>query len=231
MMRGRPRARVAIGPVGLVGTTLASTWHGHTIEYLRVWGLHGAASSTVASIHAYMGPVGAVVALAGLLGVLSTARLARRLERRLGQLRHRGRGQPGGEPAPVTAAGFPSWSFDLVPLLLTVWVGECGLYLLQENLEASVAGRPLPGLAALSGVHGLAPVVHLIVAAAVVTVLWFARRQVTRLADAVRRAEERRNRYVSTATVRLRPAVRGWTPLDRWGTQRWSRPPPAIVIG
>jgi hypothetical protein len=208
---------------------LAGTWLGHTIEYLRVWGPRGAATSMAASAHAYMGPLGAALALAGLLGVLSTARLVRRLERRLRELRPRRSGRPERSTVPAAARGVPSWSFSLAGLVATMWAGQCGLYLLQENLEASAAGRPLPGLAVLSGVHALAPLVHLIVAAAIVAGLWLARRQVTRLADAVHRAEQRLRAAAGVVAGRLCPTPRAWTPLERWGTQRLSRPPPVVA--
>ena len=77
---------MAVGPAGIAGITLAGTWMAHTLEYLRVWGWHGAAGSMAASVHAYMEPTGLVLLAVGLLGVLSTARLARQLDRRLESL-------------------------------------------------------------------------------------------------------------------------------------------------
>jgi hypothetical protein len=227
-MKRRPPPRVAVGPVGLVGVMLAGTWLGHTFEYLRVWGVRGASSSVAASVHAYMGPTGALLVLAGLLGVLSTARLARRLEARLGELRSGRRTIPSVRPA--DAAGGPTWSLSVPALLGTVWAGQCGLYVLQENLEAAVAHRSLPGLAVLAGVHALAPVVHLAVASALVAGLWLVRRQVTWLADAVRLAAARVRRAARAVSAPC-PSRRMWTPLERWGTHLWCRPPPAFVLG
>jgi hypothetical protein len=228
-VKKRP-ARVAVGPAGLAGITLAGTWIGHTLEYLRVWGFAGAAHSMAASVHAYMEPTGAGLLALGLLGVLSTARLAQRLERRLRCLRRASVGRDRSTRSIELEADFPSRSLSLPTLLVTVWAGQCGLYLLQENLEASAAGRPLPRLSALGGIHALAAVVHLIVAATLVVGLWLARRRVTRLADAVQRALERLRSHVTVLTAGPRRPRRAWTPLDRWGTQRWTRPPPAVFL-
>jgi hypothetical protein len=228
-VKSRP-ARVAVGPAGVAGLTLAGTWLGHTLEYVRVWGWHGAAHSMAASVHAYMEPTGAGLLALGVLGVLSTARLARQLERRLESLRRASAGRGGPMPSVDLRADVPSRSLSLPVLLATVWAGQCGLYLLQENLEASGAGRPLPGLAAMSGIHALATVVHLVVAVILVAGLWLARRQVTRLAGAVERAVERLRARVTVVAVRPRGPGRAWTPLDRWGTQRWARPPPAVFL-
>jgi hypothetical protein len=228
-VKRRP-ARVAVGPAGLAGITLAGTWIGHTLEYLRVWGFAGAAHSMAASVHAYMEPAGAGLLALALLGVLSTARLARRLEHRLRCLRGPSVGRHGWTRSVELEADFPSRSLSLPTLLVTVWAGQCGLYLLQENLEASATGRPLPRLAALGGIHALAAVVHLIVAATLVAALWLARRRVTRLAGAVERALERLRSRVTVAPAGPRPPRRAWTPLDRWGIQRWTRPPPAGLL-
>jgi hypothetical protein len=120
---------------------------------------------------------------------------------------------------------------SLPALLVTVWAGQCGLYVLQENVEASAAGRPLPGLAALGGIHVLAALVHLAVAVTLVAGLWLARREVTRLADALERAAEQVHARAPVVVTHPHAPRRTWTPLDRWGMQRWSRPPPVLAIG
>jgi hypothetical protein len=74
----------------------------------------------------------------------------------------------------------------------------------------------------------MAPVVHLVVAAARVAGLWLLRRRVTRLADAVRLAAARLRRAAGAVPAPC-ASRRVWTPLERWGTQRWCRPPPSIV--
>jgi hypothetical protein len=222
---------VAVGPAGIAGITLAGTWLGHTLEYLRVWGWHGAASSMAASVHAYMEPTGALLLAVGLLGVLSTSRLARQLERRLEGLRRVRFGRGGQQRPAIIRPDVPCRSLSLPALLVTVWAGQCALYVLQENVEASAAGRPLPGLAALGGIHVLAALVHLAVAVTLVAGLWLARRDVTRLADALERAAEQVHARARVVITHPHTPRRTWTPLDRWGMQRWSRPPPVLAIG
>jgi len=206
---------VALNRTGLALAAVAGTWLGHTIEYLRVWG----SGNAFGSVHTYMGPVGAVLAVTAVLGVRSTAQLAARLERRLAML-WKGSAdlEPGSAPSSV---GLPG-------LVLTLWVSQVGLYLLQENLEQAMAHHPTPGLAPVSGVHALAPVVHLVVAASIAVVLWAARRRVTELAEAIHQAEGwLRSGWLTPAPVTVGAPPRVWTPRERWGVARWSRPPPA----
>jgi hypothetical protein len=219
--------RVEVGASGIALTALVGEWLSHTLEYVRLWGLHGAFDS----VHVYMGPVGAVLVAAALAGVHSTVRLARCLERRLGELR---RIQTGGPLSGLSRrlVGSPSpnspRSTSVLGLVGIVWATQCGLYLLQENLEAGFASHGAAGLSVLRGSHALAPLVHLAVAVALVGCLWLARRRVTRLGQAVRLAEAhlRFARRPATTGWLCTPA-RAWTPVDRWGTKLWSRPPPA----
>ena len=53
---------------------------------------------------------------------------------------------------------------QLVALWLPLSLLQLGLYLLQENGEALAAGRPLPGIGAVAGVHSPVLAVHLLVA-------------------------------------------------------------------
>ena len=70
-----------------------------------------------------------------------------------------------------------------------------------------------------------------VVAMALVAGLWLTSRQVTRLVQAVRLVEARIwiARRAASAAPSYR-AARIWTPLDRWGMQLWSRPPPAPKV-
>ncbi len=208
------------GATGVALTALIGEWLGHTIEYVRVSGPRAA----FGSVHVYMGPIGVVLGLAALVAVHSTARLARVLERRLAELRRveTQRVTPASGPSP------PPRSLSVPLLALIVWATQCGLYLLQENLEAGAAHRVAPGLSVLSGTYVWAPLVHLAVAMALVAGLWLTRRQVTRLALVVRLVEAwLRSARRAPATVSPCSSARAWTPIDRWGTQLWSRPPPA----
>jgi hypothetical protein len=175
-----------------------------------------------------MGPIGVVLVLAAVAGVHSTIRLARRLERRLAELRRIPAGgslsgRLGGTPA---ANSRPAMSVPALAAL--IWVTQCALYLLQENLEFGFSGHGQPGLSVFRGAQALAPLVHLAVALTLVACLWLARGQVTRLGQAVRLIEARLH-FVRRprATMRPCPSTRAWTPIDRWGMQLWSRPPPA----
>jgi hypothetical protein len=211
---------VEVGATGVALTALVGEWLAHTIEFVRVSGPRAA----FGSVHVYMGPIGVVLAVAALAAVHSTTRLARVLECRVAELRrveaHRLTRAPGVSP--------PLRSLSVSMLALIVLATQCGLYLLQESLEAGAAHRVAPGLAALGGSHALAPLVHLGVALALVAGLWLTRRQVTRLAQVVRLVEAwLRSVRRAPATVLACSPARAWTPIDRWGTQLWSRPPPA----
>ncbi len=219
-MFGQRLGRVEVGATGVALTAVLGEWLGHTIEYVRVAGPRAA----FGSVHVYMGPVGVVLVIAASAAVHSTVRLAGVLERRLAELRHVERHRlTGGSDRRL-----PPRSLSVPALAAIVWATQCGLYLLQENLEAGVAHRVAPGLSALGGSHASAPMVHLVVALALVAGLWLARRQVSRLARVVRLVEARL-RLVDRAETRVwrRPSARAWTPIDRWGSQLWSRPPPA----
>jgi hypothetical protein len=203
------RVTLNVSPGGLAVAVLAGTWAAHTLEYLRV----SSSFDGFSSIHTYMGPVGAVLAIVAVLGVRATARLTVRLRRQL-QL---GQSAPGGPPG---------WSVAVPTLLAIVWLWQSGLYLLQENLEALVAHHQLTGFGPLSGVHGAALLVQLAVAALVVGVLWLIRREVTALVAAIARL---RRGWSALCGRPRRWTVRAWTPAQRWGMALWSRPPPTPV--
>jgi hypothetical protein len=208
--------RARLSPVWLAGAALGGTWVGHTIEYSRLSGVHAA----FASIHVYMGPVGAVLAGMAVIGMWSTARLASRLEHRLAELRH---GAAAGR-APILSG----WSLGFPALLALLWVWQVALYYLQENLEALWRNLPAPGMAALTGAHAWASVIHLGVATVLAGAVWLSRRRVTELADAVQ-LEELARCWVVVPQPPTPTFTRTWTPSERWGKQLWSRPPPALA--
>lgn len=213
-----------MGASGIALIALAGEWVAHTVEYLRVGGWHGA----FGSVHLLMGPAGLALLVAALVAGHSTARLARFLEGRLSELR---RPAPKGAAALAPSVPTPDRSVPLLSLVAILWLTQCSLYVVQENLEAHVLHRALPGLSVLAGIHAWAPVVHLVVAAALAIGLWLSRRQVTRLVVAVRLAEARLGFGVPPpSTSWAPPPVRSWTPVDRWGTHLWSRPPPAPSV-
>ncbi len=218
---GSRRGRVEVEATGVALTALVGEWVAHTVEYSRLSGVR----SAFGSVHHYMGPIGVALLLAALGAVHSTSRLAGVLERRLAELRR----IEGRQMRPVgsdSRRNERSWS--LPALVAIVWSTQCGLYVLQENLEAGAARRAAPGLAALTGVHSLAPLVHLVVALVLVAGLWLSRRQVSRLIQFVRLVEAQlRLSLAATVPVPQCRSRRAWTPIDRWGSQLWSRPPPA----
>jgi hypothetical protein len=176
----------------------------------------------------YLDPIGAVLVVAALAAVHSTVRLARLLERRLAELRQiEARGSTGWAGMPLRASPPPGRSWNVPGLVAMVWATQCALYVLQENLESRAAHLGTPGLAVLGGAHAYAPLVHLTVAMVLVAGLWVGRRQVTRLVQVVRLAEVRL-RFARRAGPTVSPGspARVWTPIDRWGRQLWSRPPP-----
>jgi hypothetical protein len=212
----RPRSGVAMSSTALTLLAIAGTWIGHTLEYVRVWD-----RPAFGSVHSYMGPVGAALAVAALVGVRATARMAARLQHRLDEL-SAGRLTPG-EPVVSRGLSFPA-------LIATLWISQTGLYLLQENLEQLVAHHPAVGLGPITGMHALAPLVQGAVAALLAAAVWLARRQVSELADAILVAEARLGvLWPAPSAVRLPVVSRTWTPVQRWGMKLWSRPPPVAV--
>lgn len=210
-----------MGASSIALTALAGEWVAHTIEYLRVGGWHGA----FGSVHLLMGPVGLLLFLGALVAVHATGRLARLLEDRLSDLRRAARN---GRIVATSRSPVRDRSVPLLSLVAMLWVTQCGLYVAQENVEAHVIHRVLPGLSVLAGVHAWAPAVHLAVAASLAVALWLSRRPVSRLVAAVRLAEARlRFGVPPKSTSWAAPPVRSSTPADRWGMQSWSRPPPA----
>ena len=206
---------------------LVGAWLSHNLEYLRVWGVHRWAGAALSSLHMYMVPAGAGLLVAAIGAVRSTIRLARRLERRLADLR--GHTSPRSTTADWAVGARTSWSFSVSTLVVVVWLLQVGLYLAQENVEASLGHLPAPGWGALTGVHALAPLVHLAVTLTLVTGLSLLRRPVTALAAALRAVETWLRSCRSLAAVAPPAPGKSWTPVQRWGCNRWCRPPPLAV--
>ena len=213
-----------MGTSGLAIAALAGAWGSHLAEYLRVLGRAQLSVALTKAPHTYLGPIGIVLAVLGVVGVRASVRFARRLERRVSRLR----AVLLGAPPPSDVEGTGSTRVLSFPTLLAVfWTLQLALYLVQENLEARTFHLPAPGLGAVTGVHAMAPLVHLAVAAIVTTVVWLTRRRVTELlaesdwTDGV--IARRGPRPTRIAGRRL---IRSWTPGQRWGMALWARPPP-----
>ena len=222
---------------GSVLLALAGVWLGHTAEYLRVWGLDGIRQELVGSLHVYMLPFAAVLlALAATLGTRLWrvwSSLGRRLDAARVALAAAWRGRrpaatPRAEPTRVSFAG------RLLALWLPLAAAQVALYLLQENLEAILAGSPAPGMGAVSGVHWAAPAVHTAVALVLAALAIAIRRRITERAATVARIENAVRAYlgrVGRIAEGCRPAT-AWQPslFAHLGAQLWSRPPPRLLF-
>ena len=232
MARGRRRRLFA---PSLVLLALVGTWTGHTLEYARVAGRAGLREELFGSVHLYMLPAGALLVGAAALGGVGWWRawlaLGRRLDAARGALAASLRGRRVDAPA-AAAPPSPAARWGALTLLLAGL--QLALYLGQENLETAVAGAPVPGVRVFLGVHALAPLVHLAVAALLAALM-------TRAGALLRRRAERITGVVRllrillaalAAVVPPAPPVAQWrpSPLDRLGGHLWCRPPPSSLL-
>jgi hypothetical protein len=230
--------RLRLAASGGVLLALAGVWLGHTAEYARVFGLTGVREVMAGSLHAYMAPVGMLLALLAALGAVRGVRLWLGLGRQLASLGTalagalRGDRDAARRPLPGVHAARTPWhpAARVAACWLPLTALQVGLYLFQENLEAVVAGAPAPGLGAVAGAHALAPLLHAGVALVLCAAVALASRLLRRRASAVERAVALL-RHLLDRLGSLRPATPGATvptpaPLDRFG-RLWCRPPPA----
>ncbi|MDB5064263.1 MAG: hypothetical protein JWM18_697 [Chloroflexi bacterium] len=230
-MKGRAAQHLA--GAGAVLLLFVSAWIGHTLEYVRLNGAAGLDQAVLGASHLYMLPLGAVLTLLlahrGLRWWRRWTALGERLERARTALRSALHGRP---PTPRRTPR--TGSVTSVPVAL-LWaplaLGQVALYVLQESVEAAVAGRPAPGLGAVAGAHWAAPLVHAAVALVLATVVALAGRRLRGRATRLHRWERLVDHLVRACTrvaERPRPAPGWWpSPLQRFGAQLWSRPPPA----
>ena len=235
----RDKRQLLVG--GFVALALVGLWLGHTVEYVRVLGTAGLTTELTGSVHAYMLPLGAVLAIAATLGGASIWRwwvaLGARLDRARAMAASLLRGHA---PAAAAAIGEPplSDSPSFVAGVLAAWPAlallQIGLYLIQENVEALAGGAPAPGFGAITGVHALAPLVHagvalvLVVAGAALLRLLQRRARELAVVEAVVRALLRRWRGLPQALAI--PADRdGAAPSQLLGRHIHQRPPPSLL--
>jgi hypothetical protein len=212
---------------------LVGTWLGHSLEYLRVRKSSGLLGAMTGSVHLYMLPLGVVLvalsAAAGMVWLRGVLSLAERLQD-LRDALLRGR-----SPARVMARGagtVPGRAARAGSLWVLLAGAQVVLYLVQENVESHVAGVRAPGLGAVLGAHWAAIPIHLLVAAVLAVAASGLVRYRLRLARAVAQHEwvHARLRASHVAQVPAGPArLRVLTPHQRWGSQRWQRPPPASI--
>ena len=243
MRSSRP---VRVGAIGRIAApmfvlcALIGTWLGHSLEYLRINGPGALAWEMGRSVHLYMLPLGAVLLAAALVGGARWVRGVNVLAARLAQLREAVRG--GRWPSPglagstrflrrstPTTSTIPAQFASLWVLLALIQVG---LYLLQENLEARLVGLRGPGLTALSGQHWAAVPIHLAVAAVLAMVMTGLLSRRARLERTVEDHERLLARLWAGRVRRVGRTRRlgfSLTPHQRWGAQRWERPPPSFA--
>jgi hypothetical protein len=224
---------IARAPLWSVALTAAlGAWLGHLVEYVRVAGLHAGLADMTSSVHAYFFPAG--VALMSLLGVAALAArrawvvLGDRLRRADADLRRPTRA------IPMSRGDELGSPVGLLGLWLALTALQVGTWTIQENLEAVAAGHRAPLLAVMRGAHSLAPVVQaevaLLLAGLYVTVQrWFCARHSK--VDALERLVARRWRWRSVSVpMPIEAATVAATPIERWGRQRWQRPPPVFSL-
>ena len=227
------RAASAAIPQWWIGlAAFVGAWVGHFFEFVRVAGWHAGVVEMSSSAHTYFFPAGAALTGLGAGGILYArhvwAHLGRRMRRAETALWHR--------PAILPAVSQRQDSRQIGPtrLWLVLSVLQGCTWALQENLEAVSAGHRAPLLGVVTGVHWLAPLVQaavalaLTVACSIVRRLFIQRRsRVALLEQAVARKWCRTS---LTAPAVCQPERAARTPLERWGAQRWQRPPPAPRI-
>lgn len=231
-------ARPGLTASGTVLLAFVGAWLGHTLEYARVAGARGTGVSPLRSVHADMLPLAAVLtllaALCGIRAWRAWLALGRRLDAARGCLARALRGH-GGQAAPAAGSPLPSGGARWLALSLVLAVLQTGIYLVQENLEGVAAGLGLRGLGPVTGVHWMAPLVHVAVAALLAAVAVAGSRRL--------RARTRRIEVCERLVLRLlgvlapRPSVlelppAQWcpSPVDRFGGLLWRRPPPPSLL-
>jgi hypothetical protein len=236
--------------VVVVLAALIGAWLGHLLEYIRVAGLRAGVGSVTTSVHLYLLPAGlGLVAGAIAVGTVATwawVGLARRLAAARWALKrgHRARPAPGAAtgtaerlptlpaanrtarllapPGRSPVGGVASLWVLLTLLQVTIWV-------VQENVELSASRLPMPGAGVLGGVHALAPAVQAGVALGLAALIVGLQHRFARRVRQVRAHERLLARRWPPVVifVPVELVTRSTTPLERWGAQRWPRPPPA----
>ena len=217
---------------GILLLALVGAWLSHTALYVETRGVGGLRAELLGSPHLYMLPA------AGLLVAATFALISRwwRLWQELGGRLLALRGDVA--PAALRGAAMPRlprrWPLRdggearLPGLWLAVAPLQLILYVLQENLEAASVHQAAPGISLLWADHWLAVVVHAVTALVLCALAALLIRRVARReTELVLRVRLLRLLFLeSLAAVRAAVGAAPQPPLDRFGCQLWSRPPP-----
>jgi hypothetical protein len=230
-----PRIKRPLGAwLAISLVVVASTWLGHTLEYLRLFGAGVVARQLVGSVHAYMVPLALVLEAATILLAAATFRLWRRLGLRFARAEAAIHLAWRGEVPDTSVPARHLSRIDPLALWLLLAPVELTLYVLQENFEAMRVGVAAPGLGVLIGIHWPALFVHLaillilcLVLATVLSLLLDRTRVVEEVERIVRLiAGSRRRRQVPPSPVPVWRAA----PIQLFGRHLWRRPPPALPL-
>lgn len=215
-------------PSVLVLMAFVGTWLGHTLEYLRVDGAGGLVRTMTGSVHVYMLPLGLVLLVGAVVGGIGWLKVVTDLADRLQRLRG---ALYGGRRVDLTTGPVEAGpAARLCSVWLTLATAQLGLYLVQENLESVAAGRRAAVFGPVLSHHWAAAPIHLAVACALATLavpLLGYRRRLERAVRTHERLVARlwgsRRLMLAVPVPVLAPVL---TPHQRWGSQRWQRPPP-----
>ena len=217
---------------GLLLLALLGAWLSHTAVYVDLRGPAGLQADLLASPHRYMLPAAALILTATALVVRPVWRLWCDLGLRLQVVRTAvDRVQRGLLPAsPLSHRSVHGTlrSGRLLALWATVAPLQLTLYVLQENLEALSAHQVAPGLSVLWSDHWAATLIHAVTALVLCALAVWLTRGVARRARSLA-VEARLLRWLLRRLSAARCTVSAAlleSPLDRFGPQLWSRPPP-----
>ena len=217
---------------GLLLLALLGAWLSHTAVYVHARGLAGLQSELLASPHRYMLPSAALILIAMALAVHPVWRLWCDLGLRLQMVRTAvDRVRSGLLPvSPLSHRSVHGTlrSGRLVALWAAVAPLQLTLYVLQENLEAGWSHESAPGLSVLWTDHWTAVVIHLATALVLCALAAWLTRRVAHRARSLA-VHERLLRWLLRGLSAARSTVSATlleSPLDRFGRQLWSRPPP-----
>ena len=207
---------------GLAVVAVLGAWLGHGLEALRLQGPAGFVASVSGPIHLYMLPAAVGCAVSATVLAVWCWRLWRDLGRRLTRARWLLRRSWRGAAAELAAPDVRHHGAGVPPFRL-LWpalaLAQLAIYVVQENLETTIAGRSAPGFGVLGGVHR--PV-------ALVCRLLERRHRLAvgceRLVRALLLLRGRRVAARRGGLLWLRP------PHDRLGAQLWCRPPPLAAV-